>query len=122
MVCVFVLLQGGLKAAITADVIQGVTMIGVTVLVVVKGVLLSDGVANVYNINSDNGECPHPPTPAPPTRYVQIANSSRALAQMVSGLIFNQASEANARKHGSSFYNERTGSRNTRTRTQKKRA
>lgn len=63
VVCVFVLLQGGLKAAITADVIQGVTMIGVTVLVVVKGVLLSDGVANVYNINSDNGECPHPPPP-----------------------------------------------------------
>lgn len=57
MLCGFFGLQGGLKAAITADVIQGVTVVAVSVLVVVKGVINSGGLENVYNINNDNGKC-----------------------------------------------------------------
>lgn len=49
-------MQGGLKAAITADVIQGLTMIFVSIGVIIQGVYETGGVEKMYNINKDNGE------------------------------------------------------------------
>lgn len=49
------MLQGGLKAAITADVIQGITIILVSVVVIGQGVFETGGIAEVYKINRDNG-------------------------------------------------------------------
>lgn len=48
-------LKGGLKAAITADVIQGLTMIFVSIGVIIQGAYETGGVAKVYDINKDNG-------------------------------------------------------------------
>lgn len=48
------LFQGGLKAAITADVIQGVTMILVSIVIFVQGVIESGGLTKVYEVNRDN--------------------------------------------------------------------
>lgn len=50
-------LCGGLKAAITADVIQTLTITMVSLLVIGQGVYESGGVENVYNINRDNSKC-----------------------------------------------------------------
>lgn len=47
-------LLGGLKAAITADVIQGITITLVSVLVICQGIYESGGISNVYNVNRDN--------------------------------------------------------------------
>lgn len=48
-------MQGGLKAAITADVIQGVTMILVSIVIFVQGAVESSGLSKVYEVNRDHG-------------------------------------------------------------------
>lgn len=48
--------QGGLKAAITADLIQGLVITAMSALVIAQGVYESGGVTNVYNANRDSGE------------------------------------------------------------------
>lgn len=48
--------QGGLKAAINADVIQTITILVVTVAVCIQGTLSSGGPKNVYQLNRDNGK------------------------------------------------------------------
>lgn len=55
LVIVFTLL-GGLKAAITADVIQGVLMIIVSLGFVIQGVYDAGGVTKVIDINQINGK------------------------------------------------------------------
>lgn len=55
LVIVFTLL-GGLKAAITADVIQGLLMIIVSLGFVIQGVYDAGGVSKVIEINRDNGK------------------------------------------------------------------
>lgn len=49
-------LQGGLKAAINADVIQSLTVILVTLAVIIQGAIDAGGPATVFNRNLDNGE------------------------------------------------------------------
>lgn len=49
-------LFGGLKAAITADAIQGLIMIIVSMAVIIQGAYDVGGVDNVVQINKDNGE------------------------------------------------------------------
>lgn len=48
--------QGGLKAAITADAIQGMVLIFVTVLISIQGAYETGSVREVYNINKKNGK------------------------------------------------------------------
>lgn len=47
--------QGGLKAAITADTIQGVVLIAVSILITAQGAYETGGVKEVYDINKQNG-------------------------------------------------------------------
>lgn len=48
-------LQGGLKAAIVSDVIQGLTMIAVSVIFIVQGVVDVGGVDTVLNVTQSRG-------------------------------------------------------------------
>ena len=48
--------QGGLKAAIHADVIQTLTVIIVTLVVILLGTIEADGPKIVLKHNTDNGE------------------------------------------------------------------
>lgn len=50
-----IFLQGGLKAAILADVIQGVTMIIVSIIIIIQGCLKAGGIMNVYEISKERG-------------------------------------------------------------------
>lgn len=54
LVIIFTIL-GGLKAAITADVIQGVLMVFVSIGFVIQGVCDAGDVSKVIHINKDNG-------------------------------------------------------------------
>ncbi|XP_067211887.1 sodium-coupled monocarboxylate transporter 1 [Linepithema humile] len=47
--------MGGLKAAILSDVIQGLTMIGVSVVIIVQGTIHVGGPANVFNVTEGRG-------------------------------------------------------------------
>lgn len=49
-------IQGGLKAAITADTIQGAVLIAVSILICIQGAYETGTVRDVYNINKENGE------------------------------------------------------------------
>lgn len=55
LVIIFTIL-GGLKAAITADAIQGVLMIFVSIGFVIQGVYDAGDVKNVIDINRENGK------------------------------------------------------------------
>ncbi|XP_043462851.1 sodium-coupled monocarboxylate transporter 1 isoform X2 [Leptopilina heterotoma] len=48
-------LMGGLKAAITSDVIQGLTMMIVSIVIVIHGTIDVGGVGTVYNITKERG-------------------------------------------------------------------
>jgi solute carrier family 5 (sodium-coupled monocarboxylate transporter), member 8/12 len=48
-------LLGGLKAAITADVIQVVITIVVSAVIIIQSTILAGGVSNVYNENRNSG-------------------------------------------------------------------
>ncbi|KAJ6637844.1 Sodium-coupled monocarboxylate transporter 1, partial [Pseudolycoriella hygida] len=54
-ICILFTLLGGLKAAITADVIQGITIILVSAVVIGQGIFETGGIAEVVKINRDNG-------------------------------------------------------------------
>lgn len=47
--------QGGLKAAILADVMQGLTMIAVSVAIIIQGSIEGGGVGTVIEKNVDGG-------------------------------------------------------------------
>ena len=47
--------QGGLKAAITSDVIQGITMIGVSIMIIIHGTVDVGGVSTVFNVTKQHG-------------------------------------------------------------------
>lgn len=49
-------IQGGLKAAITADAIQGTVLILVSVLICIQGAYETGTMKDVYNINRENGK------------------------------------------------------------------
>lgn len=48
-------IQGGLKAAILSDVIQGLTMIGVSVVIIMHGTIDAGGFSTVVNVTSERG-------------------------------------------------------------------
>lgn len=48
-------IQGGLKAAITADAIQGTVLILVSLLISIQGAYETGTMREVYNINKENG-------------------------------------------------------------------
>lgn len=48
-------IKGNLKAAITADVIQGITMIIISFGVIAQGIYESGGVEKAYVINKEHG-------------------------------------------------------------------
>lgn len=48
-------MKGGLKAAITADAIQGTVLILVTIAIIAQGVYETGNIEDVYNINKENG-------------------------------------------------------------------
>lgn len=50
----FVYLQGGLKAAILSDVIQGLTMIGVSLVIIVRG-SADIGPSQILNVTYERG-------------------------------------------------------------------
>ncbi|KAK7788967.1 hypothetical protein R5R35_011528 [Gryllus longicercus] len=54
-ISVFFTLLGGLKAAIHADVIQGLVMIACTLAIIVQGCVSAGGIENVINTASENG-------------------------------------------------------------------
>ncbi|XP_058981283.1 sodium-coupled monocarboxylate transporter 1 [Musca domestica] len=54
-ICIFFSIKGGLKAAINADVIQTVTVILVSIVIIVKGTIFSGGPKRVYDINQQDG-------------------------------------------------------------------
>ncbi|XP_073818460.1 sodium/iodide cotransporter [Musca autumnalis] len=54
-ICIFFSIKGGLKAAINADVIQTVTVILVSIVIIVKGTIFSGGPKRVYDINQKDG-------------------------------------------------------------------
>lgn len=47
--------QGGLKAAILADVIQGLIMIGCTLAIIIKGSLDTGGIDYIVKTNYEHG-------------------------------------------------------------------
>lgn len=51
----YLMLQGGLKAAITADVIQGLTMLIVSIAIIIQAAYEAGGIDNVYKLNRDSG-------------------------------------------------------------------
>ncbi|XP_072756669.1 sodium-coupled monocarboxylate transporter 1 [Anoplolepis gracilipes] len=48
-------IMGGLKAAILSDVIQGLTMIGVSVVIIIQGTVNIGGIVNVFNVTAERG-------------------------------------------------------------------
>ncbi|XP_014212876.1 sodium-coupled monocarboxylate transporter 2 isoform X2 [Copidosoma floridanum] len=48
-------LMGGLKAAILSDVIQGLTMIGVSIIIILHGTVDAGGFSTVVNVTSERG-------------------------------------------------------------------
>ncbi|CAL1685971.1 unnamed protein product [Lasius platythorax] len=48
-------IMGGLRAAILSDVIQGLTMIGVSVVIIIQGTVNVNGPANVFNVTAERG-------------------------------------------------------------------
>lgn len=50
-VSVALTVMGSLKAAITSDVIQGLTMIGVSIMIIIHGTIDAGGVSNVFNVS-----------------------------------------------------------------------
>ncbi|XP_070164836.1 sodium-coupled monocarboxylate transporter 2 [Polyergus mexicanus] len=48
-------IMGGLRAAILSDVIQGLTMIGVSVVIIIQGTVNVGGPANVLNVTAERG-------------------------------------------------------------------
>lgn len=48
-------LQGGLKAAILADVMQGLTMIAISVAIIIQGCVEAGGFVDVFNISKKDG-------------------------------------------------------------------
>ncbi|KAB0794839.1 hypothetical protein PPYR_11678 [Photinus pyralis] len=55
VVSVIFTILGGLKAAILADVMQGLTMIAVSVAIIIQGCIEAGGVANVFETNINGG-------------------------------------------------------------------
>lgn len=51
----FFSLQGGLKAAILADVMQGLTMIAISMAIIFQGGFEAGGVGNVVSTNLEDG-------------------------------------------------------------------
>lgn len=49
------MLQGGLKAAILADVMQGLTIIAVSVAIIFQGCIEVGGLGTVYERNKEGG-------------------------------------------------------------------
>jgi len=47
--------QGGLKAAILSDVIQGLAMIGVSMIIIIQGTINIGGPLNVFNVTQERG-------------------------------------------------------------------
>ncbi|XP_029668398.1 sodium-coupled monocarboxylate transporter 1 [Formica exsecta] len=48
-------IMGGLRAAILSDVIQGLTMIGVSVVIIIQGTVNVGGPVNVFNVTAERG-------------------------------------------------------------------
>lgn len=48
-------IMGGLRAAILSDVIQGLTMIGVSVVIIIQGTVNVGGLDNVFNVTAERG-------------------------------------------------------------------
>lgn len=55
LVSVIFTILGGLKAAILADVMQGLTMIAVSVVIIIQGCVEAGGVTNVFETNINGG-------------------------------------------------------------------
>lgn len=45
-----------MKAAITADAIQGFVLIFVTIMITIQGIIETGNIHDVYQINKDNGK------------------------------------------------------------------
>ncbi|XP_055681231.1 sodium-coupled monocarboxylate transporter 1-like [Lutzomyia longipalpis] len=54
-VAILFTILGGFKAAITADVIQGITMIAVSIAIIIQGVYETGGPVKVFNVVKDEG-------------------------------------------------------------------
>ncbi|XP_018327907.1 sodium-coupled monocarboxylate transporter 2 [Agrilus planipennis] len=55
LISIFFTLLGGLKAAILADVMQGITIIAISVLFIIQGTINAGGVYNVFKTNIEGG-------------------------------------------------------------------
>ncbi|KAK0183045.1 hypothetical protein PV327_001123 [Microctonus hyperodae] len=75
---------GGLKAAILSDVIQGVTMMGVSIIIIVQGVIEVGGPATVLNVTHTRGRLDFFDFNMDPT--LRVATVSATLGQLFMSL------------------------------------
>ncbi|XP_020284562.1 sodium-coupled monocarboxylate transporter 1 [Pseudomyrmex gracilis] len=76
--------MGGLKAAILSDVIQGIAMIGVSVVIIVQGTISVHGPANVVNVTYERGRLDFFDFNIDPT--VRVSTVSATLGQLFMSL------------------------------------
>ncbi|CAG5078092.1 Similar to SLC5A5: Sodium/iodide cotransporter (Homo sapiens) [Cotesia congregata] len=75
---------GGLSAAILSDVIQGVTMIGVSIVIIVQGVIDVGGPSTVFNVTHSRGRLDFLDFNTDPT--VRVTTISATLGQLFMSL------------------------------------
>ncbi|KAL0105086.1 hypothetical protein PUN28_016617 [Cardiocondyla obscurior] len=75
---------GGLKAAILSDVIQGLAMIGVSVVVIIQGTISSGGPINVFNVTNERGRLDFLNFDMDPT--LRVTTTSATLGQLFMSL------------------------------------
>ncbi|XP_050460775.1 sodium-coupled monocarboxylate transporter 1 [Cataglyphis hispanica] len=77
-------IMGGLRAAILSDVIQGLTMIGVSVVIIIQGTVNVGGPANVFNVTAERGRLDFFNFDMDPT--VRVTTISATLGQLFMSL------------------------------------
>ncbi|EFN76289.1 sodium-coupled monocarboxylate transporter 2 [Harpegnathos saltator] len=77
-------IMGGLKAAILSDVIQGLAMIGVSVVIIVQGTVNVGGPANVLNVTRERGRLDFFNFDTDPT--IRVTTLSATLGQLFMSL------------------------------------
>ncbi|XP_077271252.1 sodium-coupled monocarboxylate transporter 1 isoform X1 [Temnothorax americanus] len=75
---------GGLKAAILSDVIQGLTMIGVSAVIIIQGTIKAGGPASVFNVTYERGRLDFFNFDMDPT--LRVTTASATLGQLFMSL------------------------------------
>lgn len=89
----FFAFQGGLKAAILSDVIQGLAMIGVSVVIIVQGTVNVGGPANVLNVTYERGRLDFFKYDRYSTRFARFVSMIRARIRFRRRVITHDATQ-----------------------------